>query len=71
MRKVVEVTPALHRRIKRAAIESDMTVLQYATVLLAWALEHQTEALSEADRLLVIADEPITYQPSNSHRLLR
>lgn len=71
MRKVVETTPNLHRRVKRAAFEADMTVLQYASILLAYALEHQAEAMAEADRLLVIADEPVTYLPSNTHRLLR
>lgn len=52
MRKVIEVEPALHAAVQDLAHNMRCKIKDLGTVLLAYALEHQDDALHEADRLL-------------------
>lgn len=52
MRKVLEITPALHAAVYDHAHNARCKVKDLAVVLVAYALEHLPEALHEADRLL-------------------
>lgn len=52
MRKVVELDPALHATVVDHAHAMRCKVKDLATVLIAYALEHKDDAISEADRLL-------------------
>ena len=51
-RKVVELEPALHDAVLSKAHHARCKVKDLSTVLVAYALEHFEDAISNADRLL-------------------
>lgn len=52
MRKVVELEPALHAAVTDLAHEMRCKVKDLSCILIAYALEHQENAIADADRLL-------------------
>lgn len=52
MRKVVKIEPALHAALTDLAHDMRCKVKDLSCVLVAYALEHKDDAISEADRLL-------------------
>lgn len=67
-RKVVELLPRLHERLSDVAHARRARMNQLGSILMAYALEHIDEALSDSDRLLQDYEGPIKPPPGTVPR---
>lgn len=67
-RKVVELMPKLHERLSDVAHERRARMNQLGSILMAYALEHIDDAISNADKLLEQYEGPITPRPGTIQR---